>query len=229
MLTFAQRFDAAIRATGKTGEEIARLAGTHKDTVSNLRSGKQDNPELQTLIRIVRVLGTTVGALLGESIRISDEDADELVRFRGWIDEKLATKDARLEPNATIVPASTTQALSDSRESRVAEGPTKLPRRIENPFDANVHLELRAIGESMTGAGILPDDTLYAIPADTVDSAVGKIVACRIDEAVFVKRLVTEHARLYLLSANPRYQSIEVNPKTFELLGTVIGRVGKIS
>jgi transcriptional regulator with XRE-family HTH domain len=227
MLTFAQRFDAAIRATGKTGEEIARLAGAHKDTVSNLRTGKQDNPELQTLIRIVRVLGTTVGALLGESIRISDEDANELLRFRGWIDEKLATKDARLEPNATIVPT-TTQTLSDSRESRVAEGPTKLPRRIENPFDTNVHLELRAIGESMTGVGILPDDTLYAIPIDTVDSAVGKIVACRIDEAVFVKRLVTEHTRLYLLSANPRYQSIEVNPKTFELLGTIIGRVGAI-
>jgi SOS-response transcriptional repressor LexA len=55
-------------------------------------------------------------------------------------------------------------------------------------------------------------------------------VACRLGEDVFVKRLVAEHDRLYLRSSDPRYRAIQIDrkDKTFEVLGIVIGRVGKI-
>ncbi len=225
MSAFSERVDAAITASGKTPDQIAAEAGTNRTYISRLRTGANDNPELLLLMRVARAMGTTVGALLGDSIKISAEDERELLQFRGWIDEKLATIDALREPNAVMLQ---TQAPQQVSATRIADRRSLAPRRIENPFDANVHLVLRALGESMVGAGILPDDTLYAIAPMPDDSAVTKIIACRIGEELFVKRLVSEHQRLFLLSAHPRYQPIAINPKTFEILGIVIGRTGNI-
>lgn len=222
MSTLGERLDAAIKASGKTAEEIARALKIARDTVSRIRTGKEDNPKLQVLIGISREAKTTVGTLLGESFALSPEDENELLRFRGWIDEKLATIDARQEPNAIIL---STQAPLAAR-SRVAD-------QRSFPFGEDAHLVLRTIGDSMIGAGILADDTLYAIPAgpNAATSAVGKLIACRLGEDVFVKHLVSEHRRLFLRSANPRYRAIAVDAKaeSLEILGVVVGRVGKIS
>jgi SOS-response transcriptional repressor LexA len=114
------------------------------------------------------------------------------------------------------------------RESRIAD---RARPRVEHPFGADVHLVLRAIGDSMIDDGILPNDTLYAIAPDaTTTSAIGKIIACRIHDAVFAKRLVSEHGRRFLVSANPRYRAIAIDADDlrFEILGVVIGRLGRI-
>jgi transcriptional regulator with XRE-family HTH domain len=231
MSTLGDRVDAAIRASGKTADEIARTLHVDKNTVSRIRTGKEDNPKLQVLIGIAREVNTTVGALLGETITFSPADERELLRFRGWIDEKLATIDASQEPNAVILQMPPT-LMPVVRANRVADRPRKSPPVIDNPFNANVHLTVRAVGESMSGAGILAGDTLYAIAAGpgAAASEIGKIVVCRLDGRTFVKRLVKEHRRLFLLSAHPRYRAIAVDAETlsFEILGTVIGRVGRV-
>jgi transcriptional regulator with XRE-family HTH domain len=224
MSTLAKRVDAAIKASGKTADAIARSLGIARDTVSDIRTGSQTNPTLQVLAGIAYETKTTVGALLGDSIDISAEDEQELLRFRVWIDDKLATIDARQEPNAIIL---STQAPSETRSSRIAD--LRLPQHL---FDPNARLVLRAVGDSMIGDGILPDDTLYAIPSgpNAATSAIGKMIACRLGEDVFAKRLVSEHRRLFLRSANLRYRSIAVGTKaeSFEILGIVVGRAGKI-
>ena len=230
MSTLAERLDAAIKASGKTADQIAQALGISRDTVSRIRTGAEDNPKLQVLIGIAREAKTTVGALLGESIDISAEDEQELLRFRDWIDGKLTTIDARQEPNAVIVshpsPATVvTDRVADRRRQSAAEWSN-------HPFGENVQLILRAVGDSMVGDGIRPDDMLYALAAGRdAASAVGRVVACRLDEAVFVKRLVTEHRRLFLRSAHPRYRPIPVDPKasSFQILGVVVGRTGRIS
>jgi transcriptional regulator with XRE-family HTH domain len=221
MSTLAKRVDAAIKASGKTAGAIARALGIAADTVSDIRTGKQTNPTLQVLAGIAHETETTVGALLGESIDISAEDEQELLRFRAWIDDKLATIDARQAPNAII------QAPSEVRSSRIAD-----LRLAQHLFDPNARLQLRAVGDSMIGEGILADDTLYAIPSgpNASTSAIGKLIACRLGNEVFVKRLVSEHRRLFLRSANPRYRAIAIDAKaeSLEILGVVVGRVGKI-
>lgn len=227
MSSLGERLAAAIKASGKTRAQIAEEAGTTEDTISRITTGKHDNPELQLLIRLARGAKSRVGALLGESLELSAEDEQELLRFRGWIDEQLATIDARQEPNAVIL---RTAARREIRGSFVADRPRQALPPIENPFEGNVHLVLRAVGESMKGAGILPDDTLYAEAPAGAAAAIGKVIACRIGEDVFVKRLVTEHRRQFLLSAHPRYQPIAIAPKadSFEILGVVVGRLGRI-
>lgn len=85
----------------------------------------------------------------------------------------------------------------------------------------------------MLHAGILPGDTIYAMRATpaTAKTAAGKIIVCRLGESTFVKRLATEHGRPILLSAHPRYRPIAVATYNapFEILGIVIGRVGRIA
>jgi transcriptional regulator with XRE-family HTH domain len=228
MATLGERLDAAIKAAGKTQIEVAYEAGTTNDQISLIVTGKHDNPGLQLLIEIATAAKTTVAKLLGESFEISAEDERELRRFRGWIDGKLPKIKTRLEPNAVIV---STVRSDETGQGRVAEG-AKLADEIDNPFEANVHLQLRVLGESMVSEGILPGDLLYAIPPVRNDatSVLEKIIACRLGDGIFVKRLVSEHDRLYLRSSDPRYRAIQVDrkDKTFEVLGIVIGRVGRI-
>jgi transcriptional regulator with XRE-family HTH domain len=226
MSSLAARLTAAIKASGKTLKEIGAEAGVNPEHVGRLARGEQDNPGIQVLSAIATAVNTTLGELLGLSFATSTEDERELLRFRGWIDSKLPKIDARQEPNATIV-----STASSDGQSRVAEG-SEPADEINHPFDAKVHLQLRALGESMVGEGILPDDLLYAIPPVRNDptSVLEKIIACRLGEGIFVKRLVTEHGRLYLRSGDPRYRPIRIDAKdtSFEVLGIVIGRVGRI-
>ncbi|HEX8616841.1 MAG TPA: LexA family transcriptional regulator [Thermoanaerobaculia bacterium] len=228
MMTLAEGVDAAIKASGKTAAEVAREAGTSPENISRIRSGENANPTYQLLLKIAHATHTTLGALNGESIRLSDEDETTLVGFRDWIDGKLATKDALTEPNATVIRS---LALKE-REMRIADQKHENTQPPANPFGTDANLVLRAIGDSMNGAGILAGDWLYAStrPRDAMSTALGKIVACRIGDDVFVKRLTSKRRRHFLLSAHARYRPIEIDPEDpkFTILGVVVGRVGRV-
>lgn len=223
MSTLAERIDGAIHSSGKTGQEIARALKVAPTTISRLRTGTEVNPKLQLLMGIARETGTPIAVLVGGSFEISAEDQVELQRFRNWIDRKLATVDTLREPNAEVIRGPV--FVSDDR--RVADRPD----RIKTPFGVEAHLMLRALGVSMVGEGILPDDIVYAVADDAANAtANGKLIACRVRETLFVKRLIVQHNGRYLVSADPRYRVIAVDEEglAFEILGIVIGRSGRI-
>jgi SOS-response transcriptional repressor LexA len=223
MSILGDNVDAAIRASGKTAEEIARVLKVDKNTISRLRSGKEDNPKLQLLLGIARETNTTPAALLAQPMAIAPADEQELLRLRGWIDSKLMTLEA--EPNAEILRAPAPVLM---RESRVADRPRQ---PVEQPFGQDAPVVLRAMGESMIHAGIAPDDTLYAASYDATTGTlpVGRIIACRLHQGTFVKRLVSEHGRRFLLSAHSRYRPIALEDAPLEILGIVIGRTGRVT
>ena len=227
MMTLGERLEAAIQASGKSRRVIAEEAGMAPETISRIISGENSNPTYQLLIKIARATNTTVGALNGDSIQLSSQDDRALTQFRDWIDSKLATIDALTEPNAVILD---TQELT-LRESRVADR-RRRDLRPPNPFGDQATLHLRALGESMRGVGILPNDTLYAIPRrrDNPTTSLRRIIACRIGDHVYVKRLTSVRRRHFLLSANPRYLPIEMDPEdpAFVILGIVVGRMGGV-
>ena len=223
MTTLGQRLGAAIKASGKTAAQVAREAGTTPENVSKIVTGENSNPKYQLLVRLAHAAETTLGALAGESIQMSAEDEAALLAFRGWIDGKLATIDALVEPNAAIMPPSV-----------VRERAMKIADASQQPSTAfgDAGLVLRAMGDSMRDAGILAGDTLYVStrPRTGAETALGKIVACRIGHDLFVKRLTSERRRHFLLSAHPRYRAIDVDPDDpkFVILGIVVGRAGAI-
>ena len=224
------RLTAAIAASGKTRTEISAETGIDKSDLSKIESGQAVNLTRHRLALLAKATGTTVGYLHGDPMGVlSPEDEKELLRQRNWIDEKRRTIDARNEPNAILIVSGLTRVSSRQRGDMVADTLQAPKLDVPSTFrKREVQHVLRAIGESMVEAGIVNNDTLYAIAAS--EPTVGKIVACRWHGDTFAKRVVSEHRRFFLRSENPRYLAIEFDPQSpdFEMIGVVIGRLGAV-
>src|SRR5437016_6291761 len=227
----ATRFAAALKASGKTGVAVAREAGTTAEKISRIKRGHLIHVRRDLLTRIAAAVGTTAAYLLGDVLQLSPEDEEELLRHRKWIDKKLPKIEARDEPNAILVASAlNTPGRSRHRGDMVADTPQVPKLDVPSTFRRReVQHVLRARGDSMIEAGIANDDTLYATAAS--EPAVGKIIACRWHGDTFVKRVVSDHDRLFLRSENPRYLPIEFDPQSpdFEMIGVVIGRLGAVA
>ncbi len=79
---------------------------------------------------------------------------------------------------------------------------------------------VKVSGDSMINAGISPGDILIV---DSLERNVeNRIVIAAIDDGTTVKRLVKHDGKIYLVPANPNYQSVEIKPDmNFRVLGVV--------
>ena len=205
MREFAQRLTEAIEASGKSQVQIAKEAKIATATLNRLKQGRR-LPKTDVLVRIAKATNTTIGYLLGDPDTLSNRDYRMLGEFREWIDGRLPKTDAREEPNAIL--------LKRTKLDKVADE----PRPQEIP--------LQATDDSMIGDAIRANDTLYALPAEAAD-ALGKVVACRLAGAVYVKRLVEKNGRRFLESSNPRYTAIAIeDADQFEMGGVECDRTG---
>jgi repressor LexA len=83
---------------------------------------------------------------------------------------------------------------------------------------------LRVVGLSMRDAGILDGDLIAVHRTPSADD--GRIVVARLDDEITVKRLRRERDRLLLLSENPDFAPIEVDPRrtnAFAIEGLYVG------
>ena len=78
---------------------------------------------------------------------------------------------------------------------------------------------LRVRGDSMIGAGIMPDDLVLVKKQPCAQSE--DIVVCRIDDEVTVKILRNREGRLFLEPANKNYSIIPLNENS-QIVGKVI-------
>lgn len=79
---------------------------------------------------------------------------------------------------------------------------------------------LKVRGESMTGAGILPDDLVLVKPQPDAES--GEIVVAMVEGEATVKRLVKQKEKILLQPANSLYQPIVISPPDIlKILGKV--------
>ena len=106
---------------------------------------------------------------------------------------------------------------------------------IDKRLDLNEHLInhpaatffVRAVGDSMLGAGIHDGDLLIVDRA--VEASAGKVVMAAIGGELTVKRLERERERLLLSPANPDYPSFDVtNREDFEIWGVVSHVIHKL-
>ena len=118
-------------------------------------------------------------------------------------------------PMKTISPNLDNTLELDLFSSKIQAGfPTFSDDAIEGKLDLNTHLiknpaasfYVRATGDSMTGAGIHPEDLL--VVDRSVTPAHGKIVIAAIDGELTVKRLYKKDNVVRLDPENPKYQSI---------------------
>ena len=116
--------------------------------------------------------------------------------------------------------------------SRVSAGfPSPADDYVETAIDLNRELIrhpfatffVRVAGDSMTGAGILPNSTL--IVDRMVETKSGDIVIARIGDEMCVKELYIddEDGRILLLPRNDNYQPTEITEAMdFEICGKVV-------
>ena len=79
---------------------------------------------------------------------------------------------------------------------------------------------LRVRGESMVGAGILPDDLVIVRRQKTAEA--GATVVAMIEGEATVKTFKRRGRKVVLMPANPDFEPIECSPDELELLGVVI-------
>jgi len=91
---------------------------------------------------------------------------------------------------------------------------------VQSPHDSDELFGLRVRGESMIGAGILPDDVVVVRRQPTARS--GEIVVALIGDEATVKRLRIRGKRVELRPENPEFDPIVPGPEGLTLLGKVI-------
>lgn len=204
-----ERLRAAVERSGKKHSVISTEAGVDPATLSRILNGHM-RPSFETIARIAHAVNENVGWLLDErGFTLSAEEQKQVRRVARFLDDAAAgrtTDRERLQPNA--VPSG-----SDVPGAFTARG---------------ARLVYEAVGDSMTGAGILDRDLLFVKPTRSTRDAAGRVVVCRVDAAEYVKVLDVRGGRLSLLSRNERYPAIDVPEEHFELIGIVVGRSGAI-
>jgi repressor LexA len=86
---------------------------------------------------------------------------------------------------------------------------------------------LRVRGESMTGAGILPDDVVIVRQQDTARA--GEVVVALVEDEATVKTLRRRGRRVVLQPENPAFSPIELDPETVRERGVrVLGKVVEV-
>lgn len=106
---------------------------------------------------------------------------------------------------------------------------------IDKRLDLNEHLIrhpaatffVRAVGDSMLGAGIHNGDLLVVDRA--LEACAGKVVMAALGGELTVKRLERKGERLFLSPANPDFPSFDVtNREDFEIWGVVTHVIHKV-
>lgn len=106
--------------------------------------------------------------------------------------------------------------LADQDIESMIPVPTDMVKNTDGAF------LLRVRGESMTGDGIMPRDLVVIRPQKVYRS--NEVMAVRVGEEATIKRIhKTNKGGLQLLSSNPAFEPLDVDPTETEVIGKVIG------
>lgn len=109
------------------------------------------------------------------------------------------------------------------------EDPNPPEREIPSHYyEIGARLIFKAVGDSMTGAGITPNDLLFVRPESDARAAENRIVVCDVGTSTYVKRLRFRGRAIHLVSENEKYEPMVVDEdaERFRLVGVVVGRSG---
>src|SRR5438309_8473106 len=225
-MVWRARLRQAIDATDKGDKAIAAEAGIAAETLSRLLRSDQE-PGLETMRRLASATGVSVGWLLGEE-PFSRADDERLRDIISYLEPKKVPESPRIESNAVAVRDAAPQAIT-RRKPRPAQA---TPDVEQEPEGAAVRplrqggedrVPYRAQGDSMTDAAILDGDLLYVRKIRSGDDAEGKIVVCKVDGSIYVKRYFFRHRRPELHSENRAYSPMIVDAsQRFEIIGIVV-------
>jgi SOS-response transcriptional repressor LexA len=222
------RLHAAVNASPLSKKQIAHLAGMTPWELSRLLHHKLESPSIHDIEAVASAIGISMASLYVEEAELAAETAqarDALQVLSRYLDQRDAsparvTSRPKRKSSRTARPfpvaATPNVEMFAGEESRRREIPPEL-------WSRGARFVARAIGDSMTGAGIESGDLVFFRPPVSINAARGKIVVCRLGGGVYLKRLQRTGDRVRLVSDNERYGPIVVGPEDdFELYGIVV-------
>jgi len=213
VVSWRERLQAAIDASGRRQNAIAASAGVTPETLSRVLNGGHARPAFDTVVRITHAVGESVGSLLDEpAFSLDGEQRAEVRRVIGYLQAAVA-----------MSPAIDGLSAANAIAQRAADVPRSY-------YVRGARLVFQAVGDSMIEAGIVDGDLLFVTPTRALRDAARRIVVCRIAGIMLVKQLELRAGRIRLISRNERYAAIDVDEENeFQLIGIVAGRLGSIS
>ena len=211
----AAQLRAAIASRGMKQSWIAEAAGITGATLSNILTGRTAEPSFSVVLAIARAIGEPLANLLGErSEPLSESEREALVRAIGILQNRLLL--------SRSIPVAASEAWPLAAEVDVArhDVPSAIARR-------GARLVFRAIGDSMAEESIRDGDILYVKPTNDIRAAGGRIIVCRLDGMLLLRKLMITGRSIRLQSGGGS-DYVNVSDSSIELIGVVVGHLAEM-
>lgn len=215
-MDWVDRLRQAVDAKGKHSA-VALEAGVNPSALSDILRRKAD-PQLQTVLNLCHVCGVTVGWVLGETgFELGDDDYAQLGTLSRWVKKKLDERHERTggAPIPWVKrkrPRKNVATEDDAEELRDRAIP---PEYAQKGADAVFVMR----GDAMIEAWIIEGDVLFVQKSASHADAHGKLVVCRLDGALTVKRMQAEAGMITLSEPS---LTIPEDADRYEQLGIVV-------
>jgi phage repressor protein C with HTH and peptisase S24 domain len=223
---------AAAAAKGLSTKEIAQAASLSYSQVTRLLSRKTKALDLRHVEAVAEVLGVSMAALYAGEDAAAKQQAQETRAALQTISAFIDRHDPTGLEHSGAASARKRRPAYRARPFPVAATPNveldegdKLPPVDVPPPLAKrgARFAARAIGDSMIGAGVENGDFVFFRSANSEEEARGKVVICRVNTAVYLKRLKWTKDEVRLESENEGYKPILIREgDEFELYGIVV-------
>ncbi len=183
-----------------------------------------DSPSLREVqrhfgFRAVETVRAHLTALVGEGRLVKESG-----RSRGYrlpsASGQASSQTSSWSPNRLQPVPLLGEVAAGGFEEAIENPEGNLPVEIPDSRDLSDYFALRVRGESMSGAGILPGDTVIVERQGAPVS--GQIVVALLEEEATVKRLYLGQDGMELRPENPAFKTLRPPPGSCRILGRVV-------
>jgi transcriptional regulator with XRE-family HTH domain len=230
------RLIAAVDASGMKQNHIGRVSGLGKTKVNKILNRKQE-PTISDFIAIAHAINVDPGRLFtdGELVVGLEELCEAHAASRrlqkileAWL------PDAQPAPPMAGVPPARPPRRHDATPVRAAANPNaemvvelemerkRIPRRFWN---RGARIIARTDGHSMDGGSdpIKDGELVYLKPTRSPRTASNKVVLCRVDDGLYLKRFEKSGRTIRLVSTNdPHVMELDAPTANLQIYGILV-------
>ncbi|HEX9983930.1 MAG TPA: LexA family transcriptional regulator [Thermoanaerobaculia bacterium] len=230
-----ERLRHAVKESGFQRKKVAERAGMKAAKLTKILSGRQA-VTVGDFIAIARAIDRDPSHLISEKdvvvelgeLQSAHRAAQDIERILSSLLPKPA---ASRVAGAPLLPKRKAAAMvrpiraaASSNVELLAEAEAKKVRIPRDAHARGASLVARAIGDSMEGPGGIRDRQLVFLrPTRSRRTATGKIVVCRVDDAIYLKQLTGTGRGATLVSINRAHEPIEIDDANrMQIYGIVV-------
>jgi phage repressor protein C with HTH and peptisase S24 domain len=214
----------AAERKGKTKADLWRITKIDQARIGKIFSGEVENPEWQTVEKLVDAIGTTWGDLFDEKrLPLSDDDAVVAAEFREVLNRLLANAAAEHELTGRNAEPPKTRKLRQTKSFEEIRDPAELKDGVDEveylPHQhipgryvfAGAYRAYRVLTDAMVRSRIGEKSIVFVKrPTQDLEAADGKIAVVDVKGTLLIKRIDRRGKQTWLISEHPTYDKIQL-------------------